>query len=254
MAFADLMASFRPKPVVAPVAPAPTSVIANPTVPSSATPSPADAANKSTAFGAGGEGDKSPLGNFDKLWQIDPNKKAPESAVPTFNSDPAKMMELAGTADFTKHIDPELLARATKGDGAAMMEVIQKSAQAGFAHSNLATTKIVETALTQLNEKYEKDVIPRILAAERVRNTVAEDNPIFTNPAAQPVVEMIRNQMMSQYPTATPEAIKTMVADYITGFSTIAVGQSGKTIVDPKVAAASAPKERASQDWEKLLT
>lgn len=256
MAFGDLMAAFRGRTTgTLPVPTVQNSSTVNPTVPSTETPNPADAANKNTAFGQGGQGSKSPLENFDKLWEIDPNKKAPESPVPTFNNDPTKMMELAGTANFVNHIDPELIARAQKGDGAALMDVINKSAQAGFAHSSLATSKIVETALSQLNDKYETTIIPGILKAERTRNVVAEDNPIFTNPAAKPIVDMVRNQMMEKYPTSTPEAIKTMVAEYIEGFSATAMGQIGKTIVDPKAPVPGANKiARPEQDWEKLLT
>lgn len=233
----------------------PISVTLNKTIPNSLTPNPAQGGNPNTAFGPGGEGDKAPLGNYLKMWEIDPNKKAPESPVPTFNADPTKMQELAATVDFTKQIEPELMARAMKGDGAALIEVVNKSAQAGFAHSNLATTKIVESALNSLNNKYETEFIPRILAAERTRNHVAEDNPIFSNPAAAPVVNLVRNQIMTQYPTASPQEIKTMVNDYLTGFSTATLGQSGLTVVDPKtqVGKKLAPMQRGETDWEKLL-
>jgi hypothetical protein len=251
---ADIMSFFRAKPVApAPVAAAgPNSQVANPTVPSSATPTPAQGANPNTAFGGGDKTAEAPLGNFNKLWETDPNKKAPVSAVPAFNQDPAKMMELAGTFDFTKHIDPALVARVQKGEGAAIVELVNQSAQAGFAHSNLATTEIVKTALTQLNEKYEKDIIPGILKAERTRNTVAEDNAIFSNPAAQPVVNMIQSQMMEKYPTASAQEIKTLVSDYISGFAEAAIGQSGRTIQnapDPKTKKLT----RGEHDWEKLL-
>lgn len=264
----NVMDFFRGKPsgmvpattvVVAPTpvsAAGPNTVLVNPTVPSLATPTPANAANPNTAFGNGGDPAKAPLGNFDKMWDIDPTRKAPESPVPVFNSDPTKMMELAGTVDFTKHIAPELLARATKGDGAALVEAINKAAQAGFAHSNLATTEIVKTALTQMTAKYENDVIPRILAAERTRNHVAEDNPIFTNPAAKPVVDLISSQMMSTYPQASSAEIKSMVGEYLTGFASMTLGNAGMVVTDPKVAQAAnkgQPKPRAEPDWEKLL-
>lgn len=243
-------------PIAEPAPVVPQSVLNNPTVPSPNTPNPADGKNASTAFGAGAvDPTKAPLGNFDKLWESDPNYKAPTSAVPTLQADPTKMMELARTVDFTRQISPELMARAQKGESAALVEVINNAAQAGFAHSSLATTEIVKSALTEMNTRYETDIIPRILQAERTRNVVAEDSPIFSNPAAQPVVEMVRNQMMLKFPTATPEEIKRQTLEYINGFSSLVVSQDGKTITDPK-AAASKPgaMARNTQDWEKLLT
>ena len=188
-----------------------------------------------------------PLDSFKDIWQtapVDPN--APTKPNGVFGDvDPKRFMEAAGKIDFSKAVTPEQLqAISAGGDGAmrAFAESMNKVAQGVYAQSAFASTKIVENALAKSRENFLAE-LPQHIKQQQVSTTLRDSNPIFSNPAVQPIISALEIQMTQKYPNATPTEITNMAKQYVEALG---------TAFTPKPAA-SASKDSEGTDWEKFL-
>ena len=181
----------------------------NPTVPSTATvPAQMDANGNPVA--------KSPLDQYGTLWENDPNKPKPMEQF-AFNADQGKLLEAARQVDFTKMLTPELQKRIQAGgaDGMnAVMEAMNSTAQASYAQSALASSKIAEAANRAAEDRM-MAMLPDILRKHSVQNSVRETNPLATDPAMAPLISALQTQIQSKYPTATPTEVSSHVNDFL---------------------------------------
>ncbi len=216
----------------------------NPTVPSTSN-TPISTEQKFNADGTPAS-NVPPLGEYQKLWENDPNAKPNEPF--SFNSDPAKLLETAKTVDFTKVLTPELQKRIQAGgaDGqAANMEAMNTIAQLTFAQSAHASSKIVEQALQSMEERFNA-ALPDIIKRHSVAETVRSNNPLLTNPAMAPLIEALQQQMTRKFPQATAAEIKDHVNDYLNGAADLIA--SGRPVPESK------NKGRPQENWEKFFT
>lgn len=213
----------QPAPVASPHA------VNNSTVP---TPNetPVIGNNAPPAFGTGKDG-KSSLEEYSKLWEVDPkNPGGIPNPVPAFNLSAEKLKEAAAQVDFTSSISPELFEKASKGDATAFAEVIKLAGQAGFAQAAATTGTIVEDALTKLSKNYDEKVIPEILRRHTSSTALrADDNPIYQDPAAAPMLKLVETQLANKYPTASAAEITQHAKAYLDGF--IKKGAEGAGLV-----------------------
>lgn len=213
-----------------PATPAPAAAAANPTVPSASTvPAAVDPATVS------------PLADYAKLWENDPNAK--KETPFSFNSDPAKLLETAKGVDFTKTVSPEVMARIAAGgsDGQkAMMEAVNNASQLAFAQSAHASAKITESAL-QAQETRFKEMLPALIKQHSVADSFRQDNPLMSDPAMAPMVDALQQQFTKQYPNATAGDINRHVNTYLDG--------AASKIQASRAPAVQAKAGRAEQDW-----
>lgn len=220
--FNNLMGN-NSQPVAAqtPNGPAPEGNIPASAATNSATVSNATTAPNGTVPVVTADAMKSPLDQFNTLWETDPNAVTPPASM--FASlDSRKVMETASKVDFTKVVSPELMQKINGGgEGAmqAMMEAMGKMSQMSFAQSALATTKIVEQALKEQETKYNSE-LPNHIKRQTVSNTLRDENPALSHPAAQPILEAIKTQMTAKYPNATASEVAGMAKDYLASFAT----------------------------------
>lgn len=173
--------------------------------------------------------DKSPLSGYTELWKNDPNAKPVDNlaaVAPKFNTDPAKLAEAVKGMDFAKVIPADVMAGMQKGDPAALAAGLNAVTQAAFMQSANATTKIVEAAVTQTAQKMMEDVLPRMVRESAISNHLHTENPLLSNPATAPLVEMLQKQVQSKYPNATAADINTQVSGYLADFAKL-VTESG---------------------------
>jgi hypothetical protein len=226
----------------APVATVPGQTPTTPVTPVAATPN---------GIPAPAVGEASPLDGYAKMWETADTDAKPIAPAFQFEIKPDAILASARQVDYTKVVPPELLAKAQAGDGAALIEVINRTNQQTAANASHTTAALVNEALTQQSKHYETNVIPGILRRNNIVNAVREDNPLTTNPAAAPMVAMVTNQLTQKYPSAPPEEIKRMTNEYLNEFAGLAITSSGKQIVDaPKVD----PKAAAPMDWVNWAT
>lgn len=241
-----------PNPAVTAVSPAApanaATAAANQTIPSATTIPQSD--GKIPAIPASPIGDESPMAKFADLFKIDDKAVVLGSPVPSLTPDPVKLAAAVKDVDFTKGIDAALMEKALKGDGASLVAVINQSGQSALAQSSAITARIVEQALTTLTKNYETQVIPAVLRQNNVNVALAE-NPLFANPATAPILEGLKTQFITKYPSATADEISTLANEYLQNFAGMIVGTDAtKQITDVPKPAAGAKKET---DWSALI-
>lgn len=158
-----------------------------------------------------------PMSDYKDLFApVDP-KNAPQTGPVALNLDPAKLSQMAGQLDFTKSITPELLAKINAGGPeamTAMLSAMNVVGQQAFTQAVAANTKIAESAIaathTQLGAQ-----IPGMVREHAVTAALRENNPMFSNPATQPILEMIGKQFIAKFPEATPAQIQENAKKYL---------------------------------------
>lgn len=230
-----------------------TSAAANPTVPSSATP---QSTGSLSAIPPAATGEQSPLAQFSELWKTAPGStNQPPQLAPTITLDPVKLQEAASRLNFTQHLDPALLTRATSGDIPALLEVINKAGQLGFVQATAASGELINSSFSRAQGTLQSTILPSAIRQANLTDAVQAVNPAFTNPAAQPMLAMLTNQLAVQYPTSAPQEIARMAQEYLTGFATLVVNGSGGQIVQQGQQGQQGQQVRSQEtDWAKFFS
>ena len=185
----------------------------------------------------------SPLAEFDTLWDNDPTKATPAPETPSA-LDPAKLQEVIGKLDLSASVTPEIMAAINEGgEGAttAMMQAMNSVSQQALTHAITVSNKLIEQAVGN-NTKAMEAKLPGMLKAQNLSNTMADTNPIFTNPAVKPIMEATQAQLLAKYPKATPQELTDMAEKYVLAMSEAFSGEK------------PASEEAASEmDWESFL-
>jgi hypothetical protein len=184
-----------------------------------------------TADAAVSTGEASPLDNFSKLWETDPNDKGTENTPFSLGADPKKIAELAGKTDFRKVVNQDILTRINAGGADAMtalQEAMNNMSQAVYAQSAIASTKIVEQAIAKAQERFEASI------PDQVRRHTASDNlrtehPVFKHPATQPLLDALQQQLAIKNPGATAAELSKQAKDYMTKFADAMKGKETST-------------------------
>jgi hypothetical protein len=192
---------------------------------------------------------QSPFADFQKLWDTpvaDPNK--PQDGPIKFNIDPSKVNQSAKNIDFTKTVTPALMEKVKAGgEGAmeAMLSAMNEMVQASFAQTMMANTKILESGLESSHQRVQAS-LPGTIRKQAVGQALREDNPLFSNPATAPMLQMLETQLTSQFPTATIAEIQEHAKRYLSAFA----GEVTKT---QTVAAPQDPRGKEI-DWSTIPT
>lgn len=208
----------NPTQVAQPGMPLPSSDPNNPTV-------PAGSADPATT----------PLDAFADLWKnapVDPTKPVTDPNNYFATLDPAKVMESAKRVNFAnQQVTPEMLAEIAKGGEAAVkatLALINQSSQSVYGQSALATASIVQKALDAQREQFQKQ-LPGILKSQLVSDSLATENPIFSNPALAPMVDMARQQVLQKFPNATQQETKEQIVQFFNAMQSALAPKPAKT-------------------------
>ncbi len=189
----------------------------------------------------------SPLDKHAKIWETPDTSKDTPPAGLFDNVDPNKVMESARKVDFSKSLTPELLAKIQSGGQeatAALAQSLNSVAQTVYAQSAMATTKIVEQALAKQQEQFNAQ-LPQLLKSHSTQENLLAANPLLANPAIQPLVGALKEQLIRKNPNATSGEIQSQVMDYFQ-----ALGSS----FAPKPATPKGKQVRAEEDWDKFFS
>ena len=168
------------------------------------------------------EGEDDPLLNFSDLWE--PNKDKDGKPIPDKDNnnsgyipqlDPKKFGDMVSKIDFSKTFTPEEMeAVKTGGDGAvaAIASMINKATRQSFQVSLAAATRLAEQGFTNAKERFQSEI------PDHVRNHMLDNDlnadPLFKNPALQPVVRSVKDQYLKKFPKATPSELNNAVKQY----------------------------------------
>lgn len=161
--------------------------------------------------------DATPFDSFKDLWKTDatPEGQAPQGVFG--NVDPKRFMEAAGKIDFAKVVTPEQLQAISSGGEGAMQSfaaALNAVAQSTYAQSAFATTKIVEQAMARSKDNLLAE-LPQHIKQQTVRENLRAENPVFSNPAVQPIISALEAQLTVKYPSASAGEITTMAKRYV---------------------------------------
>src|SRR5438874_153572 len=161
---------------------------------------------------------KSGLDAFADIWNTAPNPG--QQGQPLFNVSQDKMMEAARKQNFVNGINPEHLAKAAAGgqEGIqAILDIVNTATQNAYAQSAFAGTKLIEGALDKSQFARTSDLDNRFKTLT-VSNSLQAENPIFSNPAAKPMLDSIQQNLIVKYPNATPTELANMAKSYLQEF------------------------------------
>jgi hypothetical protein len=178
------------------------------------------------------------LDKFTDVWNIKPEDlpKPPES--PFAGVTPEAVQQIAGKTDFSKVITEDMMAKISAGgqEGvAATITALNAVAQQTYAQSATASMKLIETALEKQRVQFESQ-LPNIIKQQNVTNSLRNQNPIFSHPAAAPMLDMFAKQLQLKNPTADEATIKAQAQEFLLSFADAANPQKANTQtgVDPK--------------------
>jgi len=160
----------------------------------------------------------SPLDQFSAAWQNDDTKKAAEQVGIFGDVNPKDIADAASKVNFLSQVSKEdIQAVQAGGEDAtkALAAILQKVTQAGYAQSALASTKLIDQAAAQLEQKL-LGKMPEQVRRSMVDTTLQEQEAAFSHPAVAPVVDLVKNQLLQKYPTATAAEISKMATSYFT--------------------------------------
>jgi hypothetical protein len=189
---------------------------------------------------------ESPLDQYADLWKNDPSSGDATPPGVFGNVDPQKFMEAAARVDFSKSIPQEQLqAIAAGGEGAmqAFASALNTVSQNVYAQSAFASTKIVEQAMARAKESFMSE-LPQHIKKQSVSDSLRAENPIFLNPAVQPIISALEAQLTVKFPNASASELQTMAKQYVEALG---------TSFAPKPKENPQTSGRAETDWNSFL-
>jgi len=147
------------------------------------------------------------------------------------------------------------LEKASKGDVGAFAQVINTIGQAAYGQGVLATSGIVQQAMTLQEKNFNERVMPDVLRRHTIKTTV-EGNPLSSNPAVAPLLTNIEHQLTTKYPTASPSEIKRHAETYLSGLAEEIVKGNGGTVVTKQEmdnASLGSISRGEGTDWERYF-
>lgn len=241
----SIMSMFGAQP-----APAPTS---QPTPPGNIPPTAAATGTPSTGASPNGvippapepAKEATPLDAFAELWKNEPPTEGQQPTGVFGNVDPKRFMEAAAKVDFSKAITPETLQAIQTGgeEGVkAFAAAMNSVAQNVYAQASFASTKITEQALEKARQAFIAE-IPNHIRASTASESLRAENPIFSHPAAAPILGAVQSQLAVKFPQASAAELTAMAKTYLENFAS---GVSPKKVEEPS----SKTKET---DWSSFL-
>ena len=187
-----------------------------------------------------------PLDAFKDIWNAAPAAPSQDLNAPIFDKlDPTKLFESARQINFGQAVTPEMMQKITAGGpeaAQAFAEAMNKVAQQVYAQSALVTTKIVEQGLQTQGTRMQTQ-LPNLVKRDVVANGLRE-NALLQNPAIQPLVGALQEQLIRKNPNAAPGEIQQQIEAYF--------GQLGSAFA-PKPVEAQSTQQSRDADWEKFF-
>ena len=190
---------------------------------------------------------KSGLDAFADIWNTTAGAGA--QGQPLFNVSQDKLMEAARKQQFNTGVTPEMMAKVTAGGPEAvqaMVEMMNTMAQNVYAQSAHASTQLITGALDKSQFAKQGDIDTRVKALG-LENNLRAENPMFSHPAAKPMLESIQSQLLVKFPNATQSELTTMAKDYLVSFASAANAPA------EQAAAAQKSKVPVGEDWNKFF-
>lgn len=184
---------------------------------------------------------KSPVELFEDLFKMEEpteeqkkQQKADPNA-PYFSIDPAKLNEQVSKINFVGD-DPEFdedASAALGGDVAAFKKILNRVAQKSYSSGAEFSTNVANRVTKTGFERNSAD-LPAQLRDLLSEDAVTSANETFNHPGMKPIVNALRQQVLTKYPNATPKEISTKTAELFAALGEIAGGTKQTTQAKPQ--------------------
>lgn len=167
------------------------------------------------------------LDKFTDMWNLTEAEKPQAPVSPFAGVTTEAIQQVAGKTDFSKVVTPEMMTAISAGGeqaAAAMLQALNSVAQQTYATSAEASMKLIDTALAKQREAFQAE-LPSLIKQQTVTENLRNSNPIFSHPAAQPMLQTLQQQLQLKNPTASAEQIKQKAEEYLVSFATAATPQ-----------------------------
>jgi hypothetical protein len=182
---------------------------------------------------------ENPLDAYAKMF----DNAAKNSGVqaPNFSLDPKLVDDVAGKMDFTKDIQPDMMANALKGDVQALLGVIQATSQNAYKAALQHGTALTDTFVKNRSE-YDRTQMKSGVRGELTTQALS-DAPNFDHPVIRQELIRVAEQFAKANPDASPQEIATSAKQYMTDIA---------SALNPK----APPKKEidGERDWMKYLS
>ena len=176
-----------------------------------------------------------PLDAFKGLWDTAATTRAAHSTgvLPQLTAE--QLSQTLANSNFLSGVNPELMAKAAGGDAQAFQDVMNQGLRTVMTQSVLASHGLVETGARNHGEQL-RTTLPSMVRSSNVNDSL-QANPLYNNPAAKPMVDMVRAQIEAKHPQASAREIAELTNQFITEFAGVASPQQvtkpqpGKTAV-----------------------
>ena len=163
----------------------------------------------------------SPLDVHKDIWNTpqlkDGQQPVDPFAQPLLSTDPAKLTEAARKMNFAQGIDPALVQKALSGDPQALLTAINTASQNAFLAASQLTTQVTEGAVTANNKRV--DSVLENKFKEYLVQQQRSDNPVLQHPAAAPMLDLAKKQLMQTHPDKSPTEIHRMAEGFLSDFA-----------------------------------
>ena len=201
-----------------------------------------------------------PVDDFATLWNPTVDKDGnpiPEQVNSlgsniNFNLDVGALDKHFSTIDFTKGLDPNLFsAVASGGDNAiaALPQIINHAVRQAVLTSAQSTTKLVQGTVGNADKNI-TDIVQAEIKKLGLQDTI-RSNPIYSDPAYAPVVDMVQTRVLQKYPNATQADLSKAVDTYFLKLSSAFNPSSGN---QPFNINSHNRSQDTGTDWTKYFT
>lgn len=227
----NIMDMFKTSPAVAPA------VAPN----LSASPAAVDPATGKIPGSPGTEGSPvNPLDAYAKMF--DNANKNSDIQAPSFKIDPKILGEVSSNMDFTRDIDPALMAAALGGDAKSLLAVIQSVGRNSYSASLEHSTALTETHLGQ-RAAFDTSRVDKGVKQQLTSNALSTA-PNYSHPVVKAELNRVATQFAAANPDASPQEVATAAQKYIADLS---------SALAPAKTPEQAQKESGQMDWSKYL-
>lgn len=165
----------------------------------------------------GSDAGKTAQDKMAEIWKAKP-QESPVSKPVFQPTDPAALQQAVSSINFAEVVPQELMQKATGGDGAAMMEMLNLVARAGYSASAESSKELLgqhdQIRTSQIDELIEQR-FKQMMGGEAVKKV----NPAFENPKYAPMLSKLQTQFQAAYPNASPEELAKHAQKFMEDFA-----------------------------------
>lgn len=173
---------------------------------------------------------KSPLDTFKDLFHTETKLDEQGNPIPESSDkrllplDKDELAKAINDLDFVAgdENNAELVQKVTDGDSSVLPELLNNVVRRATLQQSLVTSELLERMGSTVQDKINSD-LPERFRDFSSQNAMSE-NPIFQNPAAQPVVNGIRTQIQMKNPDASPKEVNELTNNFLNQFADLVKG------------------------------